>query len=282
MGNKLTMRGWGEISSDNKTYTSFEQNSERTKKADGACESDDKLLFQDPPPKLDCDICFLPMPFTKGVCGVTTSYMPCCGKKLCLGCIAASYEEMKKGNMKNGCPFCRLELHWSDKELLKRLDKRMKLNDVEAFYLMALYHNNGRYGLPKDHKKAVELWKKAAELGSVCAHSSLSTAYYCGEGVEKDQEIAMHHIKLAAIGGHEAARYTLGVSEGNDGNMDLAMKHFMIAARCGYEDSLKEVGEGYKAGHVTKDEYASTLRTYQNTLHGMKSEQRAKAETYAK
>jgi len=280
MGNMLTMSGWGEISTDNKTCTSYEQNSEHNQKADGACESDDKLLFQEPPPKLDCDICFLPMPFTKGVCGVTTSYMPCCGKKLCLGCIAASYEEMKKGNMKNGCPFCRLELHWSDKELLKRLDKRMKLNDVEAFYLMALYHNNGSYGLPKDYKKAVELWEKAAELGSVCAHASLAGAHHCGEGFAKDEEKGMHYMKLAAIGGHEHARYTLGIAEANNGNMDRAMKHLMIAARCGYEDSLKEVGEGYKAGHVTKDEYASTLRAYQSTLHGMKSEQRAKAETY--
>ena len=40
------------------------------------------------------------------------------------------------------------------------------------------------------------------------------------------------------------------------------MKHFMIAAKAGFDLSLKEVGEGYKRGHVTKDEYAQTLRAY--------------------
>ena len=52
------------------------------------------------------------------------------------------------------------------------------------------------------------------------------------------------------------------------------MKHWMIAARAGYEKALKKVGEGYKAGHVTKDEYATTLRAYQCSVDEMKSKQR--------
>ena len=47
--------------------------------------------------------------------------------------------------------------------------------------------------------------------------------------------------------------------------MDRAMKHFMIAAKIGCDASLEEVSERYKAGHVTKDEYASTLRAYKAT-----------------
>ena len=39
--------------------------------------------------------------------------------------------------------------------------------------------------------------------------------------------------------------------------MDRAMKHFIIAAKSGFGDSLKEVGDGCKAGHVTKAEYAA-------------------------
>ena len=87
----------------------------------------------------------------------------------------------------------------------------------------------------------------------------------------------MYHLRLAAIGGHEISRHMLGSIEANRGIMDRAMKHYMIAARCGYEDSLKKVGEGYKAGHVTKDEYASALRAYQVCCDEMKSEQRARA-----
>ena len=56
--------------------------------------------------------------------------------------------------------------------------------------------------------------------------------------------------------------------------MDLAQKHWMIAARSGYELSLQKVGEGYKDGFVTKEEYASTLRAYRTSQDEMKSEQR--------
>ena len=59
--------------------------------------------------------------------------------------------------------------------------------------------------------------------------------------------------------------------------MNRATKHFMIAARAGFEESLKVIGQGYKHGLVTKDEYASTLRAYQVSVNEMKSEERTKA-----
>ena len=69
----------------------------------------------------------------------------------------------------------------------------------------------------------------------------------------------------------------LGCIEEIDKNIDRAMKHFMIGAKAGEDDSLKKVGEGYKAGYVTKDDYASTLRAYQVSVDEMKSEQRSEA-----
>ena len=51
----------------------------------------------------------------------------------------------------------------------------------------------------------------------------------------------------------------------------------MIAARTGDKESLDTVKEGYVAGHVTKDEYANTLRGYQQSQDEMKSEVRDKA-----
>ena len=63
----------------------------------------------------------------------------------------------------------------------------------------------------------------------------------------------------------------------SNGNLNRAMKHFMIAAKSGYDISLKEVGKGYKAGLITKDEYARTLRAYQDIINAMKSEERTEA-----
>lgn len=152
----------------------------------------------------------------------------------------------------------------------------MKLNDSEAFHVMGQKYSVGGWGLSKDMNKALELWHQAAELGLCKAHYNLSIVYLHGDGVGEDDEKFVLHIKIAAIGGHEGARYMLGVvergiaceiaveehdgAEHNNGRMDRAMNHFMIGARAGEERCLKEVGVGYKAGFVTKDDYANTLR----------------------
>jgi len=257
---------------------------ERMKISNGADISDDRL-FQNPPPKEDCPICFLPMPYAPGLCGVMTNTQPCCGKIMCGGCIEAADQEMQSGNMKDLCPLCRVPNPRKEKEKVKSLKKRMKLNDAEAFYslgchnyMLAQQYATGGSGLPKYMSKTIELWNKAAELGSIGVHYNLAVVYYGGQGVERDIEIAIKHYKLSAIGGHEVARHNLGHVElqYND-NIDRAMKHFMIAARSGYDGSLEEVGKGYKAGHVTKDEYASTLRAYQASCDEMKSGQREEA-----
>ena len=237
--------------------------------------SDDDL-FKYPPPKEDCPICFLPMPHSNGACGVSKVYQPCCGKKLCTGCMDAADAEMDKGNIKECCPFCRMPLP-TPEEQLQRYKKRMEAGDVDAFLLLGQNYKNGQ-GLPLNRKKALEIWSRAAKLGSVEANHSIAVAYYNGDGIAKDEEKALHHLKIAAIGGHELARHILGKYEGHKGQHERAMKHFMIAAKAGYNDSLNSVGEGYKEGLVTKDEYASTLRAHKESQDEMKSEQRSKSE----
>jgi len=245
---------------------------------------DDDKLFKDPPPKEDCPICMLPMPYSSGVAGVKTTYHPCCGKTICEGCVLASAEEVVKGKLKKWCPLCRVPSpgvpsHHSNKETMKRFEKRMKLNDADAFCRLGYTYFTGERGLPKNSKKACELWIKAAELGSLDGHSCVARAYLAGDGVEQHAGKAFNHYKLAAIGGDEKARHNLGLIEAynRDYDYDRAMKHFMIAARSGNEESLKAVGAGYKQKHVTKDEYAMTLRAHQHSCDEMKSEQRMKA-----
>ena len=149
----------------------------------------------------------------------------------------------------------------------------MKLNDAGAFRWLGDSYSHGNNGLQKDLRKAFELYNRGAELGLSMCHAKIAYMYQ-GEGVEKDEEKSEHHLMLAAIGGVEQARHMFGDMEVSKGNMDRAMKHYMIAARCGYDESLKNVGEGYKAGHVTKDDYAKTMRAHKQSTEDMKSEQR--------
>ena len=236
----------------------------------------DEELFADPPPKEECPLCMLPMPHANGVCGIIKAYMPCCGKMMCEGCAIMEDHEVEKGNLKDLCSFCRVPSPYTNEEFVKRLMKRAKANDHNAFYALGgIYRRGGE--LSQDMTKAFEMMNKAAELGLPMAHYNIAMAYLSGHGVERDLDKGSRHLKLAAIGGDEVARHKLGVQEARLGNMDRAMKHFMIAARSGYDDALKEIGEGYKAGHLTKDEYASTLRAHQSIRNEMKSEERTRA-----
>ena len=93
-----------------------------------AAELRDEALFKDPPPKEECEICFLPMPTKLITCmslppatilsvpiydfaidnaGLADKdiqfYYPCCGKNICKGCW---YSKGKSGNNdKFKCPF---------------------------------------------------------------------------------------------------------------------------------------------------------------------------------
>ena len=153
----------------------------------------------------------------------------------------------------------------------------MNMNDGNAFYLLGGKYHRGIGGLPYNHEKAMELWNKAAELGTCNAHAKIASFENCHVELKKDREKARYHYQIAAMGGHEIARHILGIMELDKGNLSLAMKHWMISARAGFDESLKNVGGGYKRGHVTKDEYATTLRAYQSIRDEMKSDERAKA-----
>lgn len=233
----------------------------------------DDELFKDPPLQRDCPICFLPMPYAPGACGVNTSYQLCCGKIICDGCLLVAN--------KSCCPSCQLPLHRSSEEFMKRCTKRMQLNDSLAYYTLGCAYNKGRYGVTKDMNKTLQLWNKAAQLGCIRAHTSLAIAYHVGQGVNKDTKEAIQHWKIAAMYGHEKARHNLGIMEEHGGNVERAMKHYVIAAKSGFDSSLKEVEHGYKAGHLSEEEYTSVLNAHQHSLDEMKSDQREKAYAIA-
>ena len=142
--------------------------------------------------------------------------------------------------------------------------------------------NTGKYGLPQDYAKALELWHRAAELGYAPSYYSIGAAYYCGDGVgvERNEKKAVHYFELAAMGGDVIARYNLGVIEFNAGNMDRALKHHMIAVGMGKSNSLEKIKLLFMSGDATKDDYAKALQVYQANLVEIKSPQRDEAAAF--
>ena len=235
-----------------------------------AAELYDAALFEEHAPE-ECPICMLPPPLYDTHTGMT--FQSCCGKEICDGCIYA----MRETGGKNVCPFCKTPYSKSDEETIKRVKKLMKKSNSDAFFYLAGFYADGTYGLPQDQGKANELLLKAGQLGCATAYYNLGIIYSNGRGVESDAKKAKHYYELAAMNGSILARYNLGMMEGNAGNHQRAMKHFIISAKAGEDDSLDMVKFGYTEGHVTKDEYANTLRQYQKSQDEMNSDARDKA-----
>ena len=230
-----------------------------------AAELHDIELFKQPSiPEEECPICFLRLSnLTSG-----WRYQTCCGKIICCGCIHA---------MDKICPFCRTPTPKSDGKYIEQIMKRVDAGDAQGIASLGFYYNNGMYGLPQDHAKALKHWRRAAELGYVAADFNISCNYANGHEVEMDMKKAMYYWELAAMGGHTAARHNLGAFENNAGNMDRALRHYMISVDGGCHLSLREIQKLYKGGLATKDDYTTALLAYQKYLNEVKSPQRDEA-----
>lgn len=232
--------------------------------------SDIELFKQPPPSEEDCPICFIQLP-TKRSTG--SRYQACCGKVICSGC----FYTMGKTNMRKLCPFCRTPEPISNEEIIKRLKKRMEVDDSQATSMLGDYYHDGKYGLPQDYGKAFELWHRAAELGDAKAYHSIGYSYEFGDGVDKDEKKAMHYYEQAAMRGYAIAWHNLGANEQGKGNMERALKHYMIAVEIGDARTLENIRNLYSYGYTTKDDYAKSLGYYQMYLEEVKSDQRDEA-----
>ena len=56
---------------------------------------------------------------------------------------------------------------------------------AKSFNCIGCIYAEGEYGVDKDNTKAVEYYRKAADLGDAKGQVNLAGRYYCGEGVAK-------------------------------------------------------------------------------------------------
>jgi len=234
-------------------------------------ELHDEQLFKEVE-REECPICMLPMPLEN----YTSSFKSCCGKRICAGCVYA----MKTSEGKDLCAFCRTPPSTSHKEDIKRIKKLMEKVNAGAFNYLGGLYSQGECGLPRDYRKANDLWLKAGELGCSEGYHNLGVNYIDGNGVENDLEKAKYYFELAAMNGHISARNNVACLEGAAGNEQRAYKHMIISARAGVKESLNMVKKGFMKGLVSKDEYTDILRAHQTRQDEMKSDERDKAAEF--
>ncbi|KAL7539150.1 hypothetical protein ACHAWF_006316 [Thalassiosira exigua] len=180
------------------------------------------------------------------------------------------------------CQICLLPLdptsglarsHEEEEEMAEQRIK--KHDDANTIFYLACCLDLGAFGSHKDSKKATKLYFQAFLKGRGWgAAEELGFAYACGRGVERDNEVAKKWLTLAAIEGSVLARGELSKMEMDAGNTCRAMKHLLIAAGAGDDESLKEVTQGYKDGHVKKDDLDKALRAHERARRDMKSDLR--------
>ena len=257
-----------------------------------AAELHDEALFKDPPAKEECPICFLPMS-VKLICCMSLppatitsvpiydfveaneelankameTYASCCGKSICGGC---QYSFHKSGNIEN-CPFCKADLRGkTDLDRVEELMKRVEVNDAGAMYVLGNSYYHRKLGLQQDRARAIELWTRAAELGSSTAHFALGVYYDDGGDMKKEK----FHNEAAAMAGHEVERFNLGYIEYKSGNVERAVKHWTIAASAGHHTAMQSLIASFERGFVSRDAIDLTLTAYNNSCAEMRSKAR--------
>ena len=239
-----------------------------------AAELFDEELFKDPPEGPECPICMLPHTYEES----EQEFFSCCGKLICLGCVHAQRkEDIRNGKDGGVCAFCRTPFPRSSQVVIDRLNKGVQRNDAKSMEQLSGHYKNGSLGLQKDLVRAKELLETAGKHGCASAYGRLGEIY--NEGSEKDKKKARHYWELGAIGGHMYSRYNLAWLEGRTGN-ERATKHFLICAKAGYEPSLDPIKTGFRYGGITKDEYATALKAYQDQNEERKSAMRDEALVY--
>jgi hypothetical protein len=232
---------------------------------------DDKLFRQPESNHLgDCPICFLPLQLDHQ----KSVMKSCCGKIICIGCdYANTLVREREARLQPECPFCRHPTPKTCEESNKNKMRRVAANDPVAIREIGMKRCSNR-----DYERAFEYLTKAAELGDVSAHYSLSVMYQGGLGVEKDEKRGLYHLEEAAIAGHTNARYDLGCYEGRNDRSDRSIKHIIIAANLGYDKAIQALKGCYKNGLVSKEDFAAALRGHQAAVDATKSPQRDAAE----
>lgn len=236
---------------------------------------DSSSLFDEPPPRPDCGICFLPMPLNWET---DTFLLGCCGKEICFGCHYKYFFDQQLTACKDSCPFCRCSkpgLFWRPEEISTGLKKRAELGDASAMTRLALYHMYGTYGLPKDEHVAVKLCRQAADLGDAEACYFLGLFYGVGQGVVQDVEKARKYCELAAMKGHPRARFSLGQLELMIDNVDLAVRHWRMSAAAGHDESIQHLSAAFDLGCISAEFLDETKQAFEVASEAMQSDDRS-------
>jgi TPR repeat protein len=168
------------------------------------------------------------------------------------------------------CPFCNSDQDKTEEERVKEMMRRVEANDPASIRMLATHYHLGIAGFQQDLTKAIELYVRAADLGSSEAHCSLGDIYREGGNLKK----AKFHYEAAAMAGCEVSRYNLGGLEAQSGNIERAVKHWIIVASVGNYTAMQSLKICFENGLVSRESIDTALTAYNRSCTEMRSEAR--------
>lgn len=104
---------------------------------------------------------------------------------------------------------CDFEASTNLKAAKRLLSKLIREGNAEAINIKGAMYFEGQ-GIKQDQKKAVKLYKEAADAGCFIAMSNLGYAYFYGNGTEVDMQLAFKYLSMAVNHGEWDAINKLG------------------------------------------------------------------------
>lgn len=131
-----------------------------------------------------------------------------------------------------------------------------------AYYETAQDYYEGRNGKEQNYKKAVDNFKKAADLEHVEAYYMLGECYFCGHGVKSSPEMASKWYHKAANAGHCKAQFECGIRNYLLLDYAQAAKWFRMAAEQGDPEAQHYLGSIYEVGEDIGEDFEEAEKWY--------------------
>ena len=150
-------------------------------------------------------------------------------------------------------------------ELIERsLHYTAQQKEAEVPYSMGWMYYNGENNFPQDYTKAIECYRRAADLGYAPAQYNLGLMYGSGKGVAQDHAEAVKWYRRAAEQGHAEAQYNLGHAYSNGygvpQNNSEGVKWYRCAADRGLANAQANLGVSYCKGEGVPQDYAEAVK----------------------
>ncbi len=167
----------------------------------------------------------------------------------------------------------------SDNEIFLDIERRVHAGgttaDLEALarsgnrraqYLTGRMLSNGTFGAPRDAPRALQWYRRAAQLGDPLAQSFLGGAYRSGTGVARDDVEAVRWFRRSAEAGYSYGMDNLGwmYQQGRGVSNDdaEAVRWFRRAAGMGNSAAMNNLAYMYATGRGVARDDNEALRWY--------------------